>query len=487
MNLIKDQTKRLIPPTGVYFSSVLPLSLSFDDLIFYFLLTTVFLTAIPYGTVDQWYKAIFVLAACLLASVRLINSFLKREFYFRQTVLLIPLLSILILACAQTIPFPFTGGEPLSDDPYYTADFIILFAAVVAVFEMLLFYTTTLKRLRLLVALVLAIGGCSALFGIARELLIAPQPSFINLHLQGEVGFAQFINRNHFVFLLEMTIGLLTGILMKSRMPEGWRFGGWVLACILIFACIAVNSRGGILSLAGLMVIAIFLHLLTKGADPLDGRQTRQTKKNWIIKITAAAGAAILVFGIAVFLVAFVGGDAVVSRMEQVSQEIAATETEKVNRSGIWRASWELIKDRPLAGAGFGAYGVAITRFDQTGGRFSLQQAHNDYLELLAGGGILALVLASVFAGLVLKKSLAEFDTADNFRRAACFGAALGMIGVLLHSLVDFGLHVVNNALVFVVLIVIAVARVEPTRRRNLRKRRRPAYSRVMLEDYQAR
>ncbi|MFN2514435.1 MAG: hypothetical protein ABR568_23865, partial [Pyrinomonadaceae bacterium] len=47
----------------------------------------------------------------------------------------------------------------------------------------------------------------------------------------------------------------------------------------------------------------------------------------------------------------------------------------------------------------------------------------------------------------------------SRFRRAACLGAAIGIAGVAVHSLVDFGLHTIVNALVFTTLIVIATSK----------------------------
>jgi hypothetical protein len=43
-----------------------------------------------------------------------------------------------------------------------------------------------------------------------------------------------------------------------------------------------------------------------------------------------------------------------------------------------------------------------------------------------------------------------------GFLHAARLGAVLGLAGVAAHSLVDFGLHILVNAVVFVTLIMIA-------------------------------
>ena len=44
----------------------------------------------------------------------------------------------------------------------------------------------------------------------------------------------------------------------------------------------------------------------------------------------------------------------------------------------------------------------------------------------------------------------------SGFLRAARIGAVVGLAGVAAHSLVDFGLHIMVNAIVFVTLIMIA-------------------------------
>ena len=93
---------------------------------------------------------------------------------------------------------------------------------------------------------------------------------------------------------------------------------------------------------------------------------------------------------------------------------------------------------------------------------FNSFEAHNEYLELLACGGITGLALGAWFGVAVFKKTLPNLKSSNRFRRAACFGAVLGIIGVAVHSIFDFGLHLLANALVFTALIVIATISLEP-------------------------
>ena len=87
------------------------------------------------------------------------------------------------------------------------------------------------------------------------------------------------------------------------------------------------------------------------------------------------------------------------------------------------------------------------------------QEAHNDYLELLASGGLMGVGIGIWFVVAVLRRTRHNLRSTNRFRRSACFGATIGIIGVAVHSLVDFGLHMMVNALILTTLIVIATSK----------------------------
>jgi O-antigen ligase len=87
------------------------------------------------------------------------------------------------------------------------------------------------------------------------------------------------------------------------------------------------------------------------------------------------------------------------------------------------------------------------------------QEAHNDYLELLSSGGLVGLAIGVWFAVMLIRAVRANLAIDTGYIRALRFGAILGITGVAAHSLVDFGLHIMVNAIVFVSLIMIATAR----------------------------
>ena len=67
-----------------------------------------------------------------------------------------------------------------------------------------------------------------------------------------------------------------------------------------------------------------------------------------------------------------------------------------------------------------------------------------------------------LFGALAGSRLVRNLRSSNRFRQACCFGALIGIFGVLIHSFVDFGLHVMVNALVFIAVIVIGTANIDP-------------------------
>jgi O-antigen ligase len=113
-----------------------------------------------------------------------------------------------------------------------------------------------------------------------------------------------------------------------------------------------------------------------------------------------------------------------------------------------------------VTGTGVGGYGTAMLVY-QTAERHSIyEQAHNEYLQLLAEGGLLvglpALALAIVLVRNIRHRLRGSDDPQTAWIRA---GALAGLAGIATQSLLDFSLQMPGNALMGVVLLAIAVHR----------------------------
>jgi O-antigen ligase len=147
--------------------------------------------------------------------------------------------------------------------------------------------------------------------------------------------------------------------------------------------------------------------------------------------------------------------------------DVSLGERPPTRRLEIWEASWELFKQNPVAGVGFGGYWVGVSRHYAAGGDFLPYQAHNDYLEVLASGGVVGAALFAWLVTAATRRARAQLKAGGPFRRAACFGALTGLAGVAVHSAVEFGLHNLPVSVLFVALAVIAAADVSAREARS--------------------
>jgi O-antigen ligase len=148
------------------------------------------------------------------------------------------------------------------------------------------------------------------------------------------------------------------------------------------------------------------------------------------------------------------------------------TDDPTTGRAHFWSVTLDIIRANPYLGTGLGAFGVVYTKYDTRNGLYRLEQAHNDYLQVLSDAGIVGGVLALIFVALLFYKALQRARSADHFRRAVALAGLGGCFAVLIHSFFDFTLHTTSNALLFLVLAAVATmnGRVEDVPRRRRRK-----------------
>jgi len=446
-------------------NSTQPFSRFLGRLIFFSLLVTIALTAVPYGTVQPWWIAIFECVVFLIAVLGVIETFIGNSWSRSDLSLVTPLLLLTLFVLFQSLPLfsgigPLGLGASLSADPYVTRLFATQLFALIVVGLLLLHYTSNKARLHKLIYVVIAVGMVSAFFGVMRKNLQQGPGFFLPGLTIVDRSFGQFVNRNHFAFLMEMCLGLALG-LIAGEIGRPRRVLVWLSVSLLLWvALIYSNSRGGIFaSLCQLLLLGVML-------DPMRHFTSASVGTSWRRLRNLASGLAVRVFLgvclIALFAygVSWVGGEPVVFNFQQAATDFSQQEMQdnvNTSRKEIWSATWQLIKAHPIAGVGFGAYRVAITRYHNASGAMTPQQAHNDYLELMASGGVIGCALVAWFGVVFLKRARQRLHSPDLYCRAVCLGALTGVFGVLVHSFVDFGIHITINALVLVVLIVIAV------------------------------
>jgi O-antigen ligase len=392
-----------------------------SKVIFALLVGVIIITPIPYGTVEPWWKAVFICAVLGIFILRIIENRID----LNPSAVLLPLLALSALAFIQS-------WTHLSADPFQTRFFALQLLALTAFLALLYRYAATEHRVRVLVYTVIGVAIVSAVFGILRQ-TTQHQTGFLLPLLKQNQGFAQFINKNHFAYLMEMALGLGIGLIIASGSKQ--KLLQFALLLPIWFGLVLSNSRGGILAMLAQIVLAAVLLMRTA-------------------KLRLAL-AAVLVAGVLVGTI-WVGGERLVTNFSAAGSELTTTDRDGASRNDIWRATLKMFAAHPLLGAGLGGYWIGITAYHDASGLLTPQEAHNDYLELLSSGGIIGLALGAWFAVNVIRAARENLHTDTGFMRAVRIGSILGIAGVAAHSLLDFGLHLMGNTVVFLTLIMMA-------------------------------
>lgn len=271
------------------------------------------------------------------------------------------------------------------------------------------------------------------------------QKVFYTAHASGT-----YVNPNHFAGLLAMALplafaGALAGWERRERGgPEDETHGAsparavllTFLTALLFLAILFSRSRGGLLAAGGGLAVTGAIWLAAS---------RRRRESAIIVSVFLAVAAS---------LAAWVGLDPVIERYQTAGRDLVA-------RTAVWRDTLALIAERPLAGSGFGSFGEVYPRVQTAHPAFTVDHAHNDYLQLAVELGVpAAALLAASWMFLTARGARAALArSAALSRRAQLAGAVGGAAALLAHAVLDFNLQLPANALVFAVLLGMLAAR----------------------------
>ncbi len=441
---------------------------------FLLICVAIILSALAYGTVHYWALAVFFLGAVLMLILWLIDGWTLGKFRISRNVLQLPLLGMLLLGLIQLLPLrtsdnigislvPFV--KSLSLDPYSTRFILIQITALLIYFSASLVFIDTPKRLRLLVRTITIFGFFLAIFGLTQS--FTTSKVYWIRELPQSQPFGPFINRHHFAGYMELALALPLGLLFSGSLEKEKRFIYLFAVGLMSVALIMTNSRGGLISLFAEIVFLVAV----AGFRRSDKKRRTPRRTSGFKTAAIRAGLALAMIVVAFGAVTWLGGDNALSRLLGSLN----TDDPTTGRAHFWAVTVDIIKTHPILGIGLGAFSVVYTRYDSRNGLFRLEQAHNDYLQVLSDGGIVGAALGLFFIISLFRLGFARRESHDDFRRGVATGALAGCFAVLVHSFFDFTLHTPSNALLFLILASLATmnGRVEdaPIPRRKRRRR----------------
>ncbi len=354
----------------------------------------------------------------------------------------------------QTLP-----RRPLSVDPAATARAVAMLAGLT------LLLVGVMRHLgrhgpRTILSSAIGLGVLVAIIGIVQKAVLGDH-AYGGMKIYGfwapyyklTTPFGPFVNKNHYAGWMLMTLPLAVGYLIAlaesgaARVPPRWRDrllwlsspeGGRLQltagAILVMGAALALTkSRSGIACLGLTLAVAAFSA----------GRARRSA-----VTRVAVAGALVVLVALPILW----------ANVDLASRFTSGGESLELRRQA-WHDASAIVRDFPLTGTGLDTYGTATLVYKTARTDLHFQEAHNDYLQLAAEGGLLIglPVFAAILAGLRgVRRRLAE-DRDDPMRYWIRFGAAAGLAAIALQSTVEFSLQMPGNATLFVVLCALAL------------------------------
>ena len=428
--------------------------------IFLILCAMPILTTLLFGGVDAISLGILSLLVGIIVCLWMAESLRSGAFRFSNHPLLLPLLVLIALGSIQLLPFGDPGVSPgvlsteatraLSLDAFATRFFIINLCVCSVFFAAAFTFIDSKKRARRVTYVVAIFGSVIAFFGVLQR-LADPEGIYGMRPTPQAISFGPFVNQHHFAAMMELTAGLVLGLLLGSGLKRDRKAFLLIAAILMSIALFFTGSRGGVISFAGVIafVTAATYFLPAKKNTGRRGQET-DPKIHRLVFLTAAVVLSLLVIGLVFYLGA---GDSLLRGFGFQEQNVDVSS----GRIHIWKTGIDIFLANPLIGTGLDTFGTAFSRFDTNSGAFRIEQAHNDYLQMLTDGGIIGFGCVAVFIWLLFSNGIrAVARSTDPLVRSMRIGALAGCLGIAIHSFFDFPLRTPSNALFFLLLAVLA-------------------------------
>lgn len=286
-----------------------------------------------------------------------------------------------------------------------------------------------------LIYLFLAMASLQSALGLIQY--AGDDPFFVfGMDYSGRFAQGMYVNRDHFVGLLEMALPIALGLMLYSvgrDTSDSQRDSFSVpvndvllfaFAALLIFlAAIFSRSRAGIFLVLLMILLSSFVF-----SRHLGGKRS---------------------VGWTSFFIVVSGGIAISVGLIPVLNRFIATDPSDDSRWPVFETTSTVIREFFPVGSGPGTYAEVYRAFQPAEQVFYVNHAHNDYLELLVEMGAVGGFVIAGFMVVYLYGWIRLRRYAWNRMRFLQVASGLAILAILLHSLVDFNLHTPANLIIF--------------------------------------
>ena len=414
-----------------------------NKLNFFLISACVVISALAYGTVHQPTIAVFYVAIASMLVIWAIDCFTSGAVRYSRSLIQIPVYATALYAFIQILPIGSiaeTAGisgipRTISLAPFATEATGLHYLALGIFLSLALVYIDSAARLKRVALIITIFGAVYAFYAILQSVL---SPTKIYGIFERESPFGSFVNRHNFAAYIEMAVSIPMGMLFVGAVSRDKKLLYITGITVMCVALLLSGSRGGLVALLAQISLLIFLTTRAHGAK----------------KVALRVALSVVLIGAVIAGAFFVGGETSLSRFA----ETAVSKDITTNRTHIWSITINAIKSNLPFGAGLGAFAQAYTPYDDFNGLERVEQAHNDYLQVLADAGLIGALIGGFLLFLIFRVGRQGISVENTFRRGVAVGALSGMFAILIHSIFDFVLHTTAVSVLFLTLFAMLAA-----------------------------
>lgn len=398
---------------------------------------------LAFGAVEPWSIFLLESGSVLLLLLWLAKQWVDEEITVAWNPLFLPLSAFGALILVQIIfRTSAYSHDTISDGMQYCAYGMLCFLATQTL-------TRSTQGRKIGVALALY-GFAIAAFALLQGLTPNGKLYWVRQPQLGGWIYGPYVNHNHYAGIMELLVPIPLVISLSHLTGQKERMAAGVAAAVMAGTIFLSGSRGGMLSLfveLALLTAVIF----------------RRKRK---VRIGIAA---VTFFILLLAIVSWLGGAELTTRLSSIARE-AHGEISGGIRLSIDRDTLGMFAQKPILGWGLGTFPVVYPQFRSFYTNFFINEAHNDYLQLLSETGLAGFAIMLWFIVALYRRALRKIENWNSeVTGALTLACLLGVTGILVHSLFDFNLQIPANAAFFYVYCGVAAA---PPLLHRARKRR---------------
>lgn len=437
-------------------------------------------TPLAFGTVEVWSIAVAELLVLFMGAVWFAQMIRDGRIHIDRTPFTVLILAFLALMLFQMLPLPMNAirllspaahsvysvaasalnlqveWRTLSLDPVATREELLRVLTYAMLFWIVLNRFREREQVERVIVTIIGVGFFLAVFAIIHTYSSNGKLYWIRETAQGGEPFGPYVNRNHFAGYMEIALPLTIGYILAqspfrtARLAMRERLRLWTSqstskSILLLFAAIFMGaaliltgSRGGLISFAGSLVFFAMMAIM------------KRTARSRAVRLALAC------CGLTLIAAIWIGGNRAFLSLERIEKTLQEPSAEE--RAVLWWDTLRMANDYARLGSGFNTFEGVFPTYKTSTTQMIFQYAHNDYLQLLAEGGMVAFGLVIWLIVVWYRKVTAGWFTRhDPFAAYLTLAGMTAVFAMLIHSLTDFNLHIPANAIATVTVLSVTL------------------------------